>query len=241
MIRAQLLNEIHAALDAGQQFKADDFAIEATPGKDGAGSLSIRYRFDSTYYFRAEIPNTVEERFLLGGHQVNIIGITTPGTLTDTERLAYSSKEKLLAGITQWTNRIRDELLAIPLHRQQAEQQAQLEALLGQIDALPDEYFTRDEAQAVRARLDELEQQLRANIEAAAKTHTDAAAELAALHSDIELLKQSTESLKKAGWAGSLAVRMKRWSGNPENRELLKSGATVARTLLLGDGGKHAP
>jgi len=77
---------------------------------------------------------------------------------------------------------------------------------------------------------------LKANIERSTEDRKAAKVETDALHADVVLLKQTVESLKKKGWAGSLLVRMKKWSSNPENRDLLKTGASVARTLLLGDG-----
>jgi hypothetical protein len=229
---------VYEALGKSQRFKAEDFIVEPSPRKDGSGALQIRFRFDDAYTFQVEIPNVVEERSFYGDddHKVKIGGVVNPGTLTQKERVAYTTKGELLSGITQWVDRIHEELLSVPTNRQLEEHQSQLEELMANVDELPDEFFTREEAEVLRDRLDELESQMRANIEAASATQKEAAAQVASLHADVELLKRSAESLKKRGWVGALMVRVKKWSANPENRELLKSGATVARTLLLGDG-----
>ena len=236
MIRPRIVAAANTALASGPHFKADDFSVATTSREDGSGTLEIRYRFDDAYVFHVELPNTGYERTWLTGPKLKITGFTSPGFLTSRENVLYEQIPELIAGITGWTERIHEEMLAVPVNRRLAEHRDQLDGLIAQIGDLPDEYFTREEADALRARLDELESQMRANIEGAASS-ADVDARLSELHADIELLKRSAESLKKQGWAGSLMVRLKRWSANPENRDLLKSGAAVARTFLLPDGG----
>lgn len=235
MLRTQLVREIHEQLDKGPYFSSSDFTVTSSGEKDGTGLLEVRYRFDDAFFLKARIPPKATARASYGD-SYDISCTFSPGGLTTVETAKLSNKTELLATIASWLGSLRSEIVAAPGIREVTNAARDLETLLAQVDDLPDEYFTREEANELKKRLDELESQLKANIERSTEDRKAAKVETDALHADVVLLKQTVESLKKKGWAGSLLVRMKKWSSNPENRDLLKTGASVARTLLLGDG-----
>jgi antirestriction protein ArdC len=126
-----------------------------------------------------------------------------------------------------------------PIVRQVEEQERLLDDLMQQVQGLPDEYFSKDEAQDLVRRLEELEHRLSDNLAANINDKAQLNSQIQAIVSDIQMLKDNIGSLKKPGWAKALMVRAAEWIKVPANRQLLRSGAEVAKELLL-EAGKHS-
>jgi ABC-type phosphate transport system auxiliary subunit len=132
-----------------------------------------------------------------------------------------------------------DSLSAIPFHRELAEQRTIIEEIEEQVASFPDQYFTKEESERIKQRLNELESQLRENIEKHTRDQDEAKRQISELKRDFEILRQTLDALNKKGWAGTLLVRVARWVKNPQNLQLLKSGAEVAKAFLTD--GTHQP
>jgi len=98
-------------------------------------------------------------------------------------------------------------LKAAPLHRHYEAQRDQIEAIVSELGELDDTFFTREEAEQLKQRLDDLEAQLAANIRGAVDEEGLQEIELTSLHDEIEDLKNKTVTRTKSGWARSLARR----------------------------------
>lgn len=165
----------------------------------------------------------------------------TPGDLMVTESFFYAGTSEFLQGIVAWTQRLQQELEVTPLHRSISDQQSQIDALLASVGEIPNDYFTRDEADELKLRLDKLERDLATSAKESISDPTKLEKKLESIHADIQELKDRTHQLKKSGWFKAASVKLLDWSKDPANRALLSNGYQVVRSLLVGPGASSQP
>jgi flagellar biosynthesis chaperone FliJ len=232
MLRQAYIFVIQSDLTESGRFKATDFQFTNSGEKDGLVRLSIQYRFEPKYEFSATIQVRVN-----GRSSRKIIEVSQcPGKLTENEQAQYKTENALRKGIREWSERIYEELIAAPINREIAQQQKQLEELMQQFDGLGDEYFTKQEAEHILHRLEDLEKKLQENLEKNIEDKELMAGKIEEIKMDMEVLRNSIGSLKKKGWTGSLVARVLDWGKDPTNRKILTSGAKIAKDLLLEAG-----
>ena len=227
MIRAHLVQQLRKALSDSGTFDPDDFVIETKQDRSGDTSLKITPRFAGDYSLVARI---------VGRRGANITITTQPGSIVQEDSLEVSSWDNLVAETRQWRNRIETELKAEPIAREIDVQRKALEKLLSSVGKVEDTYFSQQEATALRGKLDTLEQTLAEQITKAAENEAQLEAKLAALHSDIETLKQSLDSLRKPGWVQRVGVKVGKWMGDPDVREAIKGGTEIVKGFLKSGG-----
>ena len=98
---------------------------------------------------------------------------------------------------------------------------------------IPTDYFSRQEAEHLRNRLDELEARLKQNLQDTIEDQTEMQTRIDELANEMSVLKENVDVLNKRGWAKALVTRTFEWAKDPANRKLLNSGAEVAKELLL--------
>lgn len=231
MLRKALLVEVEDILNKYTNNRADDFVVEQT--RDGnMDLLTVRFQFEPKFTFEA--------RFIgkIAADHYDISASECPGEFSESEHTSYPRKNQLLTAIGHWAQRIQTELRAIPIYREVEAHAKEIEALLQRFENVSDEYFSHEEAEKLRDKLDELEEKMRQNLEQSAGEKKDIERRIAAIHADIEALKQSADALKKRGWVRSLVVRATNWAKDPENQRLVKSGAELAK-ILLPDGSNN--
>lgn len=237
MIRNDLIKEIHQTVETGGFFKANDFLVEHEAQKDGSNTLVVRYKFEDIFFFKATIPTRrtqiePEDRYQ-SAKQVHVIEARmSPGDLAHVEILTLHDRAGLLSGIGVWVRNLRNELQALPLNRAVAQQERQIAEMARNFERLPDEYFSLEQAEQLRRKLQELEQQLKSNIESSTSAKEDLKKRLDALEKDFAELSNQIEALKAKKWFGSFLVRFANWTRDPENRKVLSAGVEVARALL---------
>lgn len=232
MLRAALVRDVLAVLSRKSYFETNDFLLsESTPKNSTKVQINLRYRHDDAYYFNADIPSQKSKKDEFGTAYL-IEGSVCPGEMAYAEKIGVYDKDGLLSAIHDWTVRLHDELSAIPANRQIEEQKRQLEEMLKNFEQLPDEFFSQDEAQQLRQKLDELEKKLVHNIEQTVKDKQELSMKVDAIKADISALKNNLDTHKKKTWVGSLSVRFLNWIKDPTNRQLLKSGVELANNLL---------
>ncbi len=213
-------------------YQPEDFEVTQQERADDV-ALDIVYRFMPEYgvvawYQTHEDPS--------GEWAIGSLGVKmTPGDLLHHEFTTCKNRHELLKAIAGWVDRLHSELRAIPVNRHVEEQQRIIDDLVSGFAEHSEEFFTREEAQDLAARLDDLEERMAANIEA--RDDGDAAkVKVAELREEIDLLKAQLSALNKKNWAKSVAVRIATWMKDPDNRKLLKAGADVVKTLMLPPG-----
>jgi len=231
-MKASLLLAVEEKLNQ-HGFRSMDFAISDAKDSRKRPIILVRYRHHQAYSFSATLPLERNEERSSNYKSVYVIECSlTPGSIGDQEVRKAEDTDGLLAALSQWLGYLQQELDALPTRRAILEQQAQLQELFEHIQQLPDEFMSREEALEVTARLVQLEDQLVARLEAAAKDQDALKKELADLHRDFDEMRTQLQSHTKRGWLGSAAVRLRRWVTDPDNKKLLQTTLELGQKLL---------
>jgi len=141
--------------------------------------------------------------------------------------------------IESWTERVYMELMDRPLNRKIEEKLKEIDEITASFEDLPNEYFTRIEADEMKEKLDALEKDLLQRLAQLNLENEEFETKQFSLHCEIEELKKTVEMLKKPGWAGSLMVKVSSWVKNSGNEKLLKDGAAFIAKQLFEEGKKQ--
>jgi hypothetical protein len=227
MVRQAFLKELNDALNKSEHFEEHDFRIAWKAASIGY-DLQITYRYDESFGIVAHVGEEVED----GQREIGIYGTAKPGDIGTSETFKVYGRAKFFAYVKQWLGRLRSELQAIPINRVVEEQRKQIEELIGNFAKLPNEYFSRDEAEALKQRLEALEQQMIDAIVKSSSDDEDVSGRVESLERDFLVLKENIDTLKKPGWARAFATRVTKWTYDPENRKLIADGIEITRKLL---------
>jgi hypothetical protein len=244
MLRFQTLTEIQSEIAASNYFRIADFSFKQDEGSLGT-VLRITYQYNPAHHLVVTVPRTKSEQdsvnaFIQAPRLFTIEGEVSPGELSVSEPVTFQGMGQLKQGISAWLKRVLTEIQTAPEMRRIAEQERQLAEFLLQMQALPDEYFSKEEATVWVAKLEDLERRLEENLVSSVSNKEQLAAQIKALKADIQMLKDNIETLKKPGWVQALCVRSFEWMKVPENRVLLRAGAEVVKGLLPEHAG-HTP
>jgi phosphoglycerate-specific signal transduction histidine kinase len=105
-----------------------------------------------------------------------------------------------------------------------------------EMSALPEEYFSKEEAEQLQERLTDLEKRLTENLSQNVKDNKELSAKIESVRSDIQMLKDNVQNLTKPKLMTALLARTFDWLKDPVNRKLITSGAQVAKDILLESG-----
>ena len=236
MLRDKIYQEIIQTIDSHGRFESSDFNIETKKINTGV-RLTITYLIDSKYYIIIDIPSAANAN----SYNYTISAKVCPGPLAFEEQLSLSSKNDILNNIKTWLDCIWEELLTNPFIKKMESQQSQIDEILKNYDNISDTYFTLEEANELKIRLDKLEGDLKAEIQKNTQEKRGQEIEINKLHKDIETLKETLHSFKKKGWLKSFTSKVVKWSMNSDNRKLLGDGYKVVRELLPPDVKANLP
>jgi hypothetical protein len=234
MFSRQFLTSINKDIASISHFNENDFVIvsETSRGEENQEyRLEIAYRFNPEYKLTATV--TLDEGPIEYHKDMRVI--TCPGSTYNLEVDRVSSEE-LATCIRTWLKRIETELLEAPYKRDLRDQQEQINKIVEQFQDLPNGYFTREEGDALRQKLADLEERLVENLTVSIEDQFELMQKTQVITKDMETLKNNITALDKRGWTTSLLVRSLGWLKDPVNRKVLTSGAQVAKDLLLEAG-----
>ncbi len=233
MIRTSFLSDINGTISESKYFNINDFSIEtAKINEKSEYLLKITYRFSAKYYLFAWIPNQKSKDKDGYSDDFKVQLRTAPGEISEIEEKRASGKAALLGEIKFWVNRIEEDLKTVPLSRLILENKESLENLIEQFENMDDSYFTVEESEKFKLRLDELEERLANNIRENISDKKEQDAKISELENEINTLKQKIDSHSKKAWAGVFVSKSLDWLKNPLNRKILISGAEVAQSIL---------
>ncbi len=221
-MRAKVLETIERCASACEFVRAEDF--HADFDAEGLG-FTIRYLHDEAFTFRVGPHPGLRDRLL---------SIELPGDVEDRDERSRTW-ETLAPAITGWAQRVDEELKALPYIRKLGEVTArvdELEKLLAGID--PKRYATKDELEALRKRLDELERQAVATMEANADATEDVAAAVTKLHADVEALKQAAPNMPLRSVLRWAAVRFWGYIKSPNAAAEISGAVESVKALTSG-------
>jgi hypothetical protein len=223
MIRQHALRE---AIRAAQSKLVTDADVVINTTKEEKGfELLLRYQPEPAFFLRA--------KYASGG---GVFSLTvSPGTLFEKEESSVQW-QALPTSVTQWAVRIDQDLKSRPVFSLLMEQEEALRSLYDQLGDLPDQFFSREEAQTVVERLSDLEVRLLQHLKESGQAESTLPGPAQTIRDDIQQLKERVTVLRKPGWARSLAAKSWGWLRDPGNRGLLKDGAALVKDLLLPPG-----
>ena len=97
-------------------------------------------------------------------------------------------------------------------------------------DEIEDRYFTKEEGDELRERLEQLEK-----IILEREHQEDREDEISKMKEEIEFLKATIDTLTKKKWLKSALVKMWSWGQNEENRKLIESGVEAVKAISQMD------
>lgn len=216
MLRAHARQDIIDVIE-NSYFGAANFIIQFG---DGAPNIvDISFIPDRRFHFHLKrAPST---------HSKNFLFSEAPGEKFLTpQAFYYDDVVSSALRINMWIERIREELIsANPFSREVAELRENLEEKLAQIDQDFDGFFTKEEASALIARLDELATKL-----SELKLKSDQLElDVSQLEKAIGDLKDATELVNKGTWyrmtSGRLLSGLKALASSKEAREFALEAA----------------
>lgn len=230
MVRASFVNEVNSAIAGTGFFDVADFDITTKVGERAGDTLQIQYKYDSQFYFVAQIPKSTPS-----SSEYKISFTASPGQISVRESGTLHDKYDLTRSISDWLQREKEELFALPVYRELDQQKTQLRAMFERLKDVEDSYFSREEANILKSDLEKLREQIIEQIKADTANKEEQAQRIQDITNDVSALKASVDVLSKPNWVRAAAARFYRWSQDPNNRGLLKDGVEVATRLLSGN------
>lgn len=241
MIRQKTLTDIKQEIDKHSKFISSDFIISTKADK-----INIKYEYDQTYFFEAEIPSstttiskekketqlmrtTIDE---INYEDYKFYGRVSPGNLTLVENYNIIGEKKFYKLISNWLDNLWNELLAIPINRQFENQEKIIEEIKERLNHIPDAYFEFEEAEEIKKKIDNLEKQFEERLNNEIKDKEKLKEQLDELHIEFSNLKQTIHSVKKKGWFKSFITKTFVWVSKEENRKFLKDTKDLIVPLL---------
>lgn len=237
MIRKHYLTELNKLIVAQERFRESDFEISINT-EDDKVVLAIYYAYAREYYFTAQMELNVAEPVYRS--EVTALVIASPGVMFKTEKFQDVATTQLNEHVKTWLSRLTNELLSVPIQRQIDAQHQEIQQILGQLNDIPQEYFSKEEGEKVKAKLEDLEARLVKNLGETITDKKELEQKTKAIVQDIAVLKDTVQVLNKPGWAKALVTRTFDWAKDPANRKVITTGARVATEFLL-EAAKHDP
>ena len=248
-LRATFYDRLNDSLSKfGPTLLKEDFSINVDQPKLDISQephdfeLCVTYNYDSDYYFHY-IFSVQRDGTYMGSITM------VPGQHVMVDRFEANMRLDVLIGyIDIWGSSLREEILTLPTKRRFEEHQRLIDSLMDQFQGLPDEYFTRAEAEEMRSKLDELESLFAAHVNTSTADSVEKEKKLEQIHQEIEALKAQLDVLKKQGFFKRLYLRLsgvldyettKKLAG--DSAEILGKFTSGAIKGYIGDGNGDGP
>ncbi len=233
MIRKKTLSDIRDVLDSHARFTVTDFSIE----QKGNKALLIKYNYDDAFFFDVEIPNETssipsENTFSRPQDDYKFRAKISPGKISTIENLDFYSEYIFHQKISFWLDCLWEELLEIPVQRQFKEQEKIIEEIKEKLKDVPDEFFSYEDGNELKIKIDKLEAKFNQKFEAEIKDKEKLQKKINDLHKEFETLKSTIFSVKKKSWFTSFATKTFVWFTKEENRKFLKDAKDYIQPLL---------
>jgi hypothetical protein len=176
-MRLALLHRLLEVVDESAAFKQADFEITHKIAS-GAHTFTIAYRAFPAYCLTATVVRGT------------IQGSISPGEVAETEHFKAAGQDEFVRIVRSWLEWTHEELLARPIVRQLEDQGAQLELLFERWERLPAEYFTRDEAAEVAARLDGVQAEIAERLSKLGLEDSRLKARIREIEADVAILRR---------------------------------------------------
>jgi len=246
MLRPKITQLINSILEESEYFNYNDFQIEI--GKPGySTTVKIVYEYDNQYFIDFRVPSQ-KSSFTQQETTSNLLGASTtkskeyrnykiegkmrPGELSYEEDFSNEGIDGISKALNEWLDNLWEDLTLSPQNRAFLSHKEEIEKIKQQVNGIPDEYFTVEEANEIKDRLKNIEDQLAEKLNAENPDKEESQNQIDKLHNEIEILKETIFSLNKAGWFKSFLTKTFTWLTDPNNQKLLKAGKDIVINML---------
>ena len=243
MVRPALMKGDLEALETHPYLAVEDFETKEVQGKNNEG-LNIIYRYRSDLFFKFEIPSYQSERTETVRHDIIGLGNTertvqeyvfhcemSPGHESSNEAKAVAERSKLLQEITKWMARLYEDTVSAPVVRQFDSITAKLEEVRTRLQQVPDEPLSRSEIDDLRKSLEQVKNDLVAQLQKEVEDKEQLKQRVEVLSRDIDFLKQTLESTTKRKWIEMFLSRIHRWRGKLSLKQITTGANAVSKLL----------
>lgn len=216
MLRNTVKNKICNALNY-DIFRYEDFIVDEND--DYKPTISIWY---NEYYFKMEFESN------------NCHMVFSPGEILMEETVEiklFYFEQQMGEQIYKWLRRIKVEMLN-PIEKRFIDDSIQKfrEEMDNKFSEMEDEYFTNEEGDKLRERLDQLEKMILEK-----DSQEEMQSEIIKMKEEIEFLKATINTLTKKKWLKNALVKMWSWGQKEENRKLIESGVEAVKAISQMD------
>ena len=216
MIRSYIKNKIFNSLNY-DVFRFEDFVINES---NSSTSTTMRIIYNSFFY---------NIRFTQDAESCEIY--YNPGFVlseeSDTITMKYIERS-IEDSIHDWLRRTKKEMLN-PVQERYINMEIQdfrkeLDAKLNEIE---DTFFTKEESEKLKERLDILEQM----ISDEKLKNADMQSEVNKMRSEIEFLRNTVDKMERKKWIKNAFLKIWAWGKDPENQKLIEAGVNTIKTI----------
>lgn len=218
MIRRSLLNQIIGKLER-YSFSANEFVIDEWEDViDKETAVSITYRFIEEFKFKFTLPQEEAELFQIE---------RKPGKHVTKDTLRVTSVHSIMNEMDEWLVSIREEMKFMPFTRDFEETKERLAKMEKKFDEVPKEYFSREEGDLLKQRLEEIELKFEEQLKEELDGKEELQKELDKMKADMKELKFQVDILDHRGWLKSFGTKIYNWGKTYPKTTAILLGATV--------------
>ena len=226
MIRPALLRDISVALQSHRYLSQEDFITQEVANLAGRPAIKIQYRYDTTLFFRFDIPTKRTDK------DEYIFDVTVrPGHESIEESLNTRSRHRLTSELEEWLGRLYEDIVSLPIVRQFQEHARAIDQLKERLGTMPDEPISQADIETYREDLEKLKTEIFERLEKEVDDTEQLKTKVADLTRDIDFLKATLNSMTKRKWGELLFSRLHKWTGRVTWRQI--SAGTKALKLLV--------
>lgn len=221
MLSKAFYNRFFDELSEKTNYRKEEFAITQN---EEYYQISLIYK--QQYFFKLERRYRDEALFTY-----------CPGEFLEVEdKTGKLSGDSFIDEVLCWLNRINQLYLSDAklrvIDEKVENQKQQLNNIIKKIDEMPNSAFSKDESQDIMERLEKLENELKTNTTIMEDETSELKTELHKIQQEVEILKNTINSMSKKGWLKMFAIKIFNWTKKPENKELISAGIDAAQHLL---------
>ncbi|WP_437712343.1 hypothetical protein WMF45_42870 [Sorangium sp. So ce448] len=230
MIRATLLKVVHDVLESHPFFATEDFVVREFANQSKEPCVSIKYRYDDSFFFSFHVPKTKTKSGDYSGSYM-FSCTANPGRESAVETFTAEERSGLIAEIGAWLGRLHEDVVSAPVARQFDEHARSIDLLRERLEKIPSEPLSREEMSKYVAALDQLKVELVEQLRRETADKDTLKGRIEELGRDVEFLKSTLGSMNKRTWTEAFATRLQRWTSRFSLRQLA-AGARAAKALM---------
>jgi hypothetical protein len=233
-IRSGLMKDVYETLDSHSLLDGHDFQIVEQEYRGNTAGLLVSYRHNSSFTFEFSVP---QERTSVRGFEDTVYQYpcrVQPGYESTEEKLTAVGRERLVAELRSWQDRVYEDLVSAPVLKQFQCYAAHLDEIEKRLQTVPDEPASEDEIAELRDALDRMKDEMSQQLAKQNLDQKELEERIESLQNDIRLLKESLPATTKRQWGVMLYTRLRKWRDKFSVRQIGTGARVLSKALPQG-------